>query len=147
MPIDVQPEIVIHRPRAEVAAFMFEPTNDGLWTTGVVECRPLTEGRLRTGSRVERVTRFLGRRFGYQYEVVAAEGDSFVELSVEQPFPMHIRYELRETPAGTHASIRARGEASGFFRLASPLLARMVRRNIGRDLALLKARVEALPPA
>lgn len=146
MGIDVQPEVLIRRPRAEVAAFMFEPSHDAVWTTGVVECRPLTPGRLRTGSRVERVTRFLGRQFGYQYEVVAADGDSSVEMRVEQPFPMHIRYELVEVPEGTLARIRARGDASGFYRLAAPLMARMVRGNITKDLELLKAHLEAQAP-
>lgn len=146
MGIDVQPEVLIHRPRAEVAAFMFEPSNDAVWTTGVVECRPLTPGRLRTGSRVERVTRFLGRQFGYQYEVVAADGDRSVEMRVEEPFPMHIRYELQEVPGGTLARIRARGDASGFYRLAAPLMARMVRGNITKDLELLKAHLEAQAP-
>ena len=69
MSVDVSTEVVIARPRPEVAAFMFNPSNDALWTTGVVDCRPLTEGALRTGSRVERVSKMLGRQFGYLVEV------------------------------------------------------------------------------
>lgn len=65
---------------------MFDPRNDAIWTTGVIECRPLTDGPLRQGSRVERTVKFLGRRFGYQYEVVAADGERFVEMRVTQPF-------------------------------------------------------------
>lgn len=141
MSIDVQPEILIRRPRAQVASFMFEPRNDALWTTGVIECRPLTDGPLRAGARVERVVKFLGRRFGYQYEVVAADERS-VEMSVEQPFPMQIRYELEDAPEGTRVRIRARGDASGFFRLASPIMSRMVRRNITADLTALKKHLE-----
>lgn len=147
MSIDVQPEILIKRPRAQVATFMFEPRNDKLWTTGVVECRPLTEGPLRTGSRVERVTRFLGRQFGYQYEVTDAGQDHYVEMRVTEPFPMQIRYELADAPEGTRVSIRARGDASGFYRLAAPLLSRMVRRNITQDLELLKKHLEQNPPS
>jgi hypothetical protein len=143
MGIDVRPSIVIRRPRAEVAAVMFDPRNDSRWTTGVVDCRPLSEGRLRAGSRVERTTRFLGRRFSYLYETTAADNDVSVDLKVDQPFPMRIRYELQDAADGTLTSIRARGDASGFFRLAEPLLARMVARNIGKDLEKLKALVEA----
>lgn len=142
MGIDVQPQVLIRRPRAEVAAFMFDPRNDAIWTTGVVECRPLTEGPLRAGSRVERVVKFLGRRFGYEYEVVAADGERFVEMRVEQPFPMHVRYELEDAPGGTLARIRAQGDATGFFRVATPLMRRMVERNITKDLELLKRSVE-----
>jgi hypothetical protein len=143
MSVDVKPEVLIQRPRAEVAAFMFDPKNDALWTTGVVECTPLTPGRLRTGSKVERVTKFLGRRFGYTYEVTAAEGDTFVEMKVDEPFPMHIRYELQDAAGGTQVSIRARGDATGFFRLAAPFMSRMVKRNITNDLETLKEYLEA----
>jgi hypothetical protein len=143
MAIDIQTEVLIRKPRAEVAAFMFEPRNDKVWTTGVVECRPLTDGPLRAGSRVERISKFLGRQFGYVYEVIASEPERSVDMTVEKPFPMQIRYELEDPPDGTLARIRARGDATGFFRLASPLMAPMVRRNITRDLELLKAHLEA----
>jgi hypothetical protein len=143
MSTDVRVETVIARPRADVAAVMFDPRNDAAWTTGVVEARPLTEGRLRVGSRVERTVKFLGRRFSYLYEVVAGEGDAFVEMTVTQPFPMHVRYELADVDGGTRATIHATGEARGFFRIAAPLMNGMVRRNIAADLAKLKALVES----
>ena len=44
MSTDVRVEVTIHRARTEVAEFMFEPKNDVIWTTGVVDVRPLTEG-------------------------------------------------------------------------------------------------------
>jgi hypothetical protein len=75
MSVDVAPEITICRPRPAVAAYMFNPHNDANWTTGVVESRPLQSGRLEKGSRVGRISKFLGRRFGYTYEVVEADQD------------------------------------------------------------------------
>ena len=70
MSIEVEKDVLIRRNRADVAAYMFDPANDAAWTSGVVTSRPLTEGRLRPGSRVERTTRFLGREFSYVYYVV-----------------------------------------------------------------------------
>jgi hypothetical protein len=143
MSTDVKVEVTIARPRAAVAAFMFDPRNDATWTTGVLEAHPRQEGRLRAGARVERVAKFLGRRFAYEYEVTAASGDDFVEMSVTEPFPMHIRYELADAPeGGTLARIHATGEARGFFRVAAPLLNPMVRRSIAADLKKLKECVE-----
>ncbi len=78
--------------------------------------------------------RFAGRTFTYRYETVAREDDRSVELRVENPFPMHVTYLLEDVPGGTRASIHARGDAGGFFRLAGPLLNAMVRRNIRGDL-------------
>ena len=40
MAIDVQVEVLIRRPRADVAAFMFDPTNDAIWTTGAEASDP-----------------------------------------------------------------------------------------------------------
>lgn len=144
---DVRVEVLIHRPRAAVASYMFDPANDAAWTTGVVEANPRQPGRLRPGSRVERIVSFLGRRFGYEYEVVAAEDDRLVEMHVARPFPMQVRYVLEDAPEGTLAAIEAKGDAGGFFRFAAPLLDAMVRGNIGKDLELLRAQVEALPEA
>jgi len=144
MPIDVQPELLIQRPRSQVAAFMFDPRNDATWTTGVIECHPHQDGRLRKGATVERIVKFLGKQFGYQYEVVDAQGDDFVVMKVEQPFPMLVRYQLQDAPGGaTLASIRATGDTAGFYRLAAPLMAPMVKRQIGKDLKLLKRVVES----
>ena len=142
MSIDARAAILIRRPRSAVAAFMFDPRNDAEWTTGVVACRPLSDGILRPGSRVERVTKFLGRQFTYEYRVTARDDDCSVDLSVDEPFPMQIRYELADEGGGTLASIRARGDAGRFFRIAGPLLGLMVRRNIARDLRAMKARLE-----
>ena len=142
MGVDVQAQVLIPRRREEVATFMFDPHNDAIWTSGVVESRPRNEGPLTTGARVERISKFLGRQFGYEYEVIATDGTSFVEMRVEQPFPMHIRYELEEAPGGTVARIRTSGDATGFFRMAAPLLGRMVRRSITNDLETLKVYLE-----
>ena len=143
MSIDVERQVLVKRARAEVAAYMFDPRNDAAWTTGVVESRPLTEGRLRPGSRVERTTKFLGRQFSYVYSVVAADDDRFVDIRVDKPFPMQVRYELGDAADGTLARIRARGDAGRFFNLAAPLLGMMVGRSIGADLAALRARLES----
>jgi hypothetical protein len=143
MSTDVRAQVTIRRPRSEVAAFMFDPTNDEVWTTGVIGVRPLTPGRLHRGSKVERTSQFLGRRFAYQYEVVDADEDRLVAMRVEQPFPMQIRYELEDAGEGTVVAIHARGDAGGFYKIAAPLLNRMVKRNIEKDLDALRAHLEA----
>ena len=114
MATDVRVELPITRARADVAAYMFDPANDAEWTSGVIAVNPLTPGRLRVGSRVERTVKFLGKRFAYTYEVVDAREDAFVEMTVTQPFPMHVRYELESIDAhSTRVAIHARGDARG----------------------------------
>jgi hypothetical protein len=143
MSIDVSAEVEIARPRAEVAAFMFDPRNDAIWTTGVVEARALQGGPLRAGAKVERVSKFLGRRLEYLIEVTAADPERFVEMHAREPFEIHVRYELEALEGGRSiARIRTSGGGTGFFRMAAPLLAKMVRRSIANDLENLKAYLE-----
>jgi len=140
--IDVRVETMIATPRSEVAAVMFDPKHDAEWTSGVLEVHPHAEGRLRRGSRVVRKVKFAMKTFNYEYLVVGAEDDRWVELEVEEPFPMHIRYELIDVAEGTVATIHTHGDATGFFKIGGPILKIMVRRNIRKDLASLKALVE-----
>ncbi|MGP3918481.1 SRPBCC family protein [Nonomuraea sp. 10N515B] len=143
MPVEVSPHVVVRRTRAEVAAYMFDPAHDLEWTGGITASRPAQPGPLRTGAQVERTARFLGRSFTYGYVVTALDPDRMVELAVERPFPMTIRYELADHPDGTLVTIHASGEPGRFFRWATPLLARQVHASIAADLGRLRARLES----
>jgi len=143
--VDVRPEILIRRPRQEVAAFMFDPANDLQWTGGITASTPAQPGPLVAGATVERTARFLGRTFSYGYVVTAHEPDRLVELQVARPFPMVVRYELTDTAAGTMAAIHATGTPGGFFGWATPLMTRQVRRSITADLRRLRQCLESAP--
>lgn len=143
MTVDVRPEVRIARPREAVAAFMFDPANDLRWTGGITASRPSQPGPLVEGATVERTARFLGRSFTYGYRVTVADPGRMVELRVERPFPMLVRYELADAgPGATVAAIRATGSPGRFFGWATPLLGRQVRRSIAADLERLRACLE-----
>jgi hypothetical protein len=141
--VDVRPTVFVDRPRSDVAAFMFDPANDLLWTGGITDSRPSRPGPLQRGSTVERDARFLGRSFTYGYVVTDHEADRLVRMEVERPFPMVVRYELEDDDGGTLTAIRATGSPGRFFRLLTPLMARQVHRSIAADLARLKDRLES----
>lgn len=142
MPVDVRPVVLVHRPRAEVAAFMFDPANDLRWTGGITSSTPARPGRLTTGSTVERTAKFLFRKFTYGYVVTAHIPDKLVELTVSRPFPMIVRYELSDSPDGTLVAIHATGTPGRFFGWATPFMARQVHKNIASDLEGLRACLE-----
>ena len=110
MPVDVRPTTLIRRARTDVAAVMFDPAHDTEWTGGITASRPAQPGLLALGSTVERDAKFLGRSFTYGYVVTADEPNTMVELKVERPFPMRVRYELEDRPEGTMVAIDAAGE-------------------------------------
>ncbi|MEO7943190.1 MAG: SRPBCC family protein [Marmoricola sp.] len=143
MTVDVRPSVLVRRPRPDVAAFMFDPANDLHWTGGISSSTPSRPGPLVEGTKVQRTARFLRRTFTYGYVVTEADGDRKVEMKVERPFPMLVRYELEDATDGTLVAIRATGSPGGFFRWATPIMKGQVRKNITADLDRLRVCLES----
>ncbi len=96
MAVDVSTEIVIARPRAEVAEFASDPERVPLWYANIHSVEWKTEPPVRVGSQIAFVARFLGRRLAYTYEVVElVPGERFVMRTAEGPFPMETTYTRR----------------------------------------------------
>jgi hypothetical protein len=140
---DVTAETVIARPREDVARYASDWRNDTDWIRGLREARQVTDDELGVGTRVLRVASFLGRRVEYVNEIAEWEpGRRLVMRSVQAPFPMVVTYEWDDAGTGTRMRIRARGDASGFYRAAGPLLGPLVKRTIQGDLERLKQTLE-----
>ena len=144
MSTDVTLDIAIEAPRDGVAAYALDYTNVPEWIGAIGQARLVTEPPFGVGARVQRIGTFLGKRIEYINEVVELDPDRrLVMRSVKAPFPMTVTYEFDDKPGGgTWMRIRTEGDASGFYRLAGPLLDRAVKRGVGQDLKRLKERVE-----
>jgi uncharacterized membrane protein len=140
---DVSVERRIERPREEVAAYAADWRNDEEWIGALDEVRLVQDDP----PQVARVASFLGKKIEYVNEVVEHEpGRRLVMRSVKAPFPMTVTYEFEDAgEGGSLMRIRTQGDASGFYRVAGPLLSRAVKRGLERDLGLLKQRLEAGP--
>jgi uncharacterized membrane protein len=141
---DVTVERVIGADRERVAAYAMDPGNDASWIGALTEVKVLTSGPVGVGTRVERVARFLGKRIEYVNEIKEfIPARRLAMQSVKAPFPMTVTYEFEPAPGGgTLMRIATGGDASGFYRLAGPLLNRQVERGVARDLERLKAILE-----
>lgn len=138
--VDVETEIVIDRPRAEVAAFSADPDNATRWYGNIRSVEWRTPPPAQVGSRLAFVARFLGRTLAYVYEVrELVPGERFVMSTADGPFAMETTYTWQDEPGGgTRMRLRNRGEPSGFSGIAAPLLASAMRRANVKDLARLK---------
>jgi uncharacterized membrane protein len=145
MSVDIQTEIEIARPRSEVASFAADPDNATSWYQNIKSVEWKSPKPLTTGSRVAFTAQFLGRRLAYTYEVrELIPGERFVQATAEGPFPMETTYTWEDTPAGgTRMMLRNQGRPAGFSKLAAPLMASAIRRANRKDLARLKAILEA----
>lgn len=148
MAVDVRTEIEIGRPRAEVAAFAADPDNAPRWYANIKEVAWESSPPVSVGSRIAFVAEFLGRRLEYTYEVEELEpGERLVMATAQGPFPMHTTYLWRDAPGdATTMELRNEGEPAGFKAIAAPVMAVAMRRENRKDLARLKALLEAVGP-
>jgi Polyketide cyclase / dehydrase and lipid transport len=139
----VDESIEIARPAGDVARYMFDWRNDSDWIGGISEARLVGEGDFGLGSRVERVASFMGKRIEYVLEIEDFEPGALLAMrSVKAPFPMTVTYEVTDNHGGARARVQVEGDASGFYRLAGPLLNLQATRSIAGDLRRLKGLLE-----
>jgi Polyketide cyclase / dehydrase and lipid transport len=139
--VDVTSEIVIARPRSEVAAFAADPDNVTRWYRNIESVEWRSPPPLSVGTRLGFVARFLGRRLAYTYEVrefVPAE--RLVMRTDEGPFPMETTYTWADAspPGGTRMTLRNRGTPSGFAKIGARPMAAAMRRANRKDLERLR---------
>ena len=145
MAVDVQTEIEIARPRAEVAAYAGEIDNTKSWYENIKAIEWQTPPPLTVGSRIAFVAQFLGRRLAYTYEIrELVRGERLVMSTAQGPFPMETTYTWADAgPGATRMTLRNRGEPAGFKRIAAPMMARAIGRANRKDLERLKQILEA----
>ena len=145
MAVDVETQIRIDRPRSEVASYASAPDNATSWYENIKAVEWKSPRPLVVGSLVTFVAEFLGRRLAYTYEVrELIPGERLVMRTAEGPFPMETTYTWSDAgDRATLMTLRNRGRPTGFSRITGPLMATAMRRANRKDLARLKAILEA----
>ena len=147
MPVDISSEIVIDRPRAEVAAFAGDPDNAPAWYEHVKRVVWRTRRPLAVGTQIGFLAESLGKQLEFVYEITAfVPGEQLVMRSEAGRFPMETTYAWRDEPGGgTRMSLSNHSEPRGVGRLSAMLLRRSMRRTNAKDLSRLKTVLESRP--
>lgn len=142
--MNVLTEIVINRPRDQVAGYAGNPSNAPEWYANIQSVEMESASPPRVGLRMAFVAHFLGRRLAYTYEIAEfIPGQRLMMRTFEGPFPMETTYTWESTNDGrTRMTLRNRGRPAGFAKLFAPFMSMAMRRANRKDLARLKAMLE-----
>ena len=112
-------------------------------------CAWVTDPPLREGSIYEQEARFLGKPITSTFEVVDLQpGRSMTIRTIESTFPIEVTRSVEPRGEGRCvARAKVTGDPSGVFRLAAPLMRRMVERSVRGDYRRLKEHLEAASTA
>ena len=133
----------IDRPSEEVFAFISNFENNPKWQSGQLEAKFSSEGPLRVGSTYDQVAKFMGRRIESSFEVLEYEPNRKVKASTTSgSFPITFTRMVEPRDGGAKVTAIVEGNANGFFKLAEPLLSRMVQRSVDSDYQTLKRVME-----
>ena len=141
----IEASVVINRPIEEVFAYMIDFEKTDQWSAQVVETKKTSEGPVGVGTRFVAVARVLGRRIEDTVEVTEYEPNSKYSLK-HAAGPISIEkdeFTFESVAGGIKVTHVFEMETGGFFRLAEPLVARMIRRQSETDFAHLKDLLEA----
>ena len=142
--IRVESSVEIGRPPAEVFAYIANFENNPEWQSGMLEAHFTSPGPLAVGSTYSQVARFLGRRVESNFEVIAYEPGRLIKITTTSgSFPITVTRKVEAAGEGSRVSAIVEGDSSGFFRVAEPLMRRMVQRSVEGDYTRLKDLLES----
>ena len=142
--VRMETSIVINRPLEEVFAFTANFENQPKWQSRLLEVRKTSEGPIGVGTTWRLVAKFLGQRIEFEQECTEYEPNrTYAGKSTSGPFPIYGRQTYERVEGGTRLNVTGEVQPGGFFKLAEPLVMRLLKRMTKSDLANLKDLMEA----
>jgi uncharacterized membrane protein len=141
--IHVEDSIVILRPVEEVFAYVSDLTNGPEWQTGLIEVRKTTAAPIGVGAQFTFVRKFLGRRLEASNEFTVYRPHQIITFrTTSGPIPTEASYLFAVEPDGTRVTCQITMKPGGFSRLAEPLIAASIRREMSAEFGYLKDLLE-----
>lgn len=143
--IEFKQSVVIDRPVEDVFPFATDLDTHAQWMVGLLESAHTSEGPISVGTGYRYTVQLLGRTVETTGEVTKYEPNrKYSWKATTGPFPVFEGSFLFDAVDGsTKVTMVAEGELGGFFKLAEPLAAGMVRRQLESSLSNLKDVLEA----
>jgi uncharacterized membrane protein len=137
--INVEDSIVINRAIEEVFAYVSDLSNAPEWQTGLIEVRKTTAEPLGIGTQFTFVRKFLGRKLEASNEFTVYKPNEIVTFkTISGPMAVEASYLFGNEPDGTRVTCKIEMKSEGFSRLAEPLIAASVKREMNAEFGYLK---------
>jgi len=136
----IETTITINRPLEEVIAFVDDCDNDPLWQTSVLESEKVSDGAIGVGTVYQTKEKILGRVVSQKWEVKERneDGSFWSACATSGPFEMEASMKFEAADGGTKIDRTLDIDVGHFFKLASPIVARVAQRGVETDFAILK---------
>jgi uncharacterized membrane protein len=142
--VKIEHSLVIARPIEQVFVFLVNPSNNSLWQEGVIESRQISEGPVGVGTRGRDIREFFGRRIECDYEIVEYEPKERIRFkSISGLTQFDGSYTFQSVQQGTRFTFTIEGNAGPWFSLATPLAARLAKKQVEADSNRLKKLLES----
>jgi uncharacterized protein YndB with AHSA1/START domain len=142
--ITVEKTILIGRPTEIVFAFVSDQTNAPRWQRGLTAVRRTTDGPIGVGTRHTFERTLIGRRMDGSNEYTEYDPDELVAFAWAGPMPGQASYVVEPSGIdGTRLVARLEMQAQGLLRVAEPVLAVGLRRDVEANLETLKHLLES----
>ncbi|MDX8408613.1 MAG: SRPBCC family protein [Mariprofundales bacterium] len=145
MPLShITAEVTINLPLQEVVAFIDNNDNDPLWQSSVLESKKLSDSEPTVGTTYHVKEKFLGRVIEQDWVVTerSADGSLWKAHSTTGPFPMTTIMQMVACEDGTKVNRTLDIDVGQFFKIASPIVALIAKKELTTDLEILKTLLE-----
>ncbi len=140
--------VVIHRPIAEVSAFLDDPQNDLKWGAGLLVSEKTSDGPMGVGTTGRRVNQIMGRRLESTWgitEYAPPARAAFKSTSGDMSYTGS--GDLETVEGGTRLTYAIDAQMGGFlWRLLDPLMGMFAQRQFRSDMNRLKDVLESEAP-
>jgi uncharacterized protein YndB with AHSA1/START domain len=143
----IEREIVINRPVEEVFDFLADGRNEPQYNPHMLRAEQTSTGTNGPGAQFRTEVTNNGRSMEMIYEITAYERPRrLAGHTIKGSIAVQSTETFDSVPGGTHFRWVMELELHGLLKLISPLVARMMGRNLDTLLANIKRLLEAEPP-
>lgn len=143
MTITIETSIHIDRTPEDVFDAITDVLSSPEWIESVIDIRDYSGDPIGLGTTYKQISKFLGKEFTIDIEVIAFEPPARYGESFAGTIPGEMLISLDEVDGGTDLLIQAEVEPGGFFGLAAPLLKSNFQKQVSGDMNRLKQLLES----